>query len=120
MLFWNFAFAAVIAWLLYAALKSRIDLAMGQLKHDITLEMGNLKQRPEEAPKNETLKNDLDVGIRKQVFQDCPRYGIHDAYTISELSRFYEREDGRGRSRLCSTAHMGVVCIGTIGSGNRV
>jgi hypothetical protein len=112
MLFWNFAFAAVIAWLLYAALKSRIDSAMGQLKHDITLEMGNLKQRPqlaagedlkqrpEEAPKNETLKNDLDVRIRKQVLQDCPRYGIHDAYTISEPARFYEREDGRGRIRL--------------------
>src|SRR5258705_7181817 len=108
MLFWNFAFAAVITWLLYSALKSRIDSAMGQLKHDITLEMGNLKQRPqlvaeeapkqipEEAPKNEKLKNDLDMRIRKQVFQDCPRYGIHDAYTISELARFYEREDGRG------------------------
>ncbi len=124
MLFWNFAIATAIAWLLYSALRRRIDSAMGQLKRDLALGVGApgqrsalaveedieeesrlsaegyLEHKRQAVVENAQPKDDLDVRMRKQVYKDCPRYGIHDAYTVSELLRSYEREDSRGRIRL--------------------
>lgn len=100
-MFWYFAFAAVIVWLqlLYSALRRRIDSAIEQLRQNIVAEVGALRQKPELAVK-EDPEDDLDSRARKQLYKDFPRYGIHDAYTVSELLRSYEREDSRGRIRL--------------------
>jgi hypothetical protein len=100
-MFWYFAFAAVIVWLqlLYSALRKRIDSAVEQLRQNIVAEVGAMSQKPEPAAKEEP-GDDLDARARKQIYQDFPRCGIHDDYTVSELLRSYEREDSRGRIRL--------------------
>ncbi len=98
-MFWYFAFAAVIVWLLYLALGQRIDSAMEQLRQNIVADVGALSHRPELSAKEDPA-DDLDARVRKQIYKDFPRYGIHDAYTVSELLRSYEREDSRGRIRL--------------------
>ena len=98
-MFWYFAFAAVIVWLLYLALGQRIDSAMEQLRQNIVADVGALSHRPELSAKEDPA-DDLDARVRKQIYKDFPRYGIHDNYTVSELLRSYEREDSRGRIRL--------------------
>ena len=120
-MFWYFAFAAVIVWLLYLALGQRIDSAMEQLRQNIVAETRALGHRPEpvatedhdrvatardvashrpELATNEDPGDDLDARVRKQIYKDFPRYGIHDNYTVSELLRSYECADSRGRIRL--------------------
>jgi hypothetical protein len=94
---WSLGFAlliaAVVVWL-YSSLRAEISSIVEMLKRVIDeKETGEHEQITDVATENEQLDDDLDSRIRKQVYQDFPRYGIQDAYTIAELMRSYEREN---------------------------
>ncbi|MDR3577934.1 MAG: hypothetical protein P4L50_29060 [Anaerolineaceae bacterium] len=93
-------FAAVVVWM-YSSLRAEISSIVEMLKRVIDAKgTREHEQITDVATGNEQLGDDFDSRIRKQVYQDCPRYGIQDAYTIAELTRSYERENSRGRIRL--------------------
>ncbi len=103
-MYWSLGFAlliaAVVVWL-YSSLRAEIGSIVEMLKRGIDAkETREHEQITDVVTGNEQLGDDLDSRIRKQVYQDCPRYGIQDAYTIAELTRSYERENSRGRIRL--------------------
>jgi hypothetical protein len=103
-MYWSLGFAlliaAVVVWL-YSSLRADISSIVEMLKRVIDAkETREHEQITDVATENEQLDDDLDSRIRKQVYQDFPRYGIQDAYTIAELMRSYERENSRERIRL--------------------
>lgn len=82
-----------------------LDRIAGQLGHDISGAVEKLKQgRAATAARQEQPRDKDDEEIRENVnrslSQWATRYGVQDAYTISELTRTYDREDSRGRIRL--------------------
>jgi hypothetical protein len=100
-MFWSFAFSTVIALILYTALQRRFDSIMAQLRNDLLAGIEELKQGQETVTiQREQPKDKHDALIRKRVYLDFSRYAVQDAYTISELTRSYDREDSRGRIRL--------------------
>jgi len=106
---WSLGFAlliaAVVVWL-YSSLRAEISSIVEMLKRVIDAkETREHEQITDVATENEQLDDDLDSRIRKQVYQDFPRYGIQDAYTIAELMRSYERENSRGRIRLLRSVY---------------
>jgi len=101
---WNLGFAlliaAVVVWL-YSSLRAEISSIVEMLKRVLAAEETREPEHTSDvAIENERLGDDLDSRIRKEVYKECPRYGIQDAYTIAELTRYYERENSRGRIRL--------------------
>ncbi|MFZ0395691.1 MAG: hypothetical protein WAL73_17695 [Terracidiphilus sp.] len=103
-MYWNPGFAllilVVVVWL-YSSLRAEIRSIAEKLKRVLDQkEITEPEQTANVVTEDEQLGDDLDSRIRKQVYQDCPRYGIQDAYAIAELTRSYERENSRGRVRL--------------------
>jgi hypothetical protein len=88
---WNLGFALLIAvvvvWL-YSSLRAEISSIVEMLKRVIDAkETREHEQITDVATENEQLGDDLDSRIRKKAYQECPRYGIQDVYTIAELTR---------------------------------
>jgi hypothetical protein len=103
-MYWNPVFALlilfVVVWL-YSSLRTEIRSIAEKLKRVTDKEQTTEpEQTVNVATEDGQLNDDLDSRIRKKVYQECPRYGIQDAYTIAELTRSYERENSRGRVRL--------------------
>ncbi len=103
-MYWNPGFAllilVVVVWL-YSSLRAEIRSLAEKLKRVLDQkEITEPERITDVATENEKLGGDLDSRIRKKVYQECPRYGIQDSYTIAELTRSYERENSRGRVRL--------------------
>jgi len=103
-MYWNPGFAllilVVVVWL-YSSLRAEIRSLAEKLKRVLDQkEITEPERITDVATENEKLGGDLDSRIRKKVYQECPRYGVQDSYTIAELTRSYERENSRGRVRL--------------------
>jgi hypothetical protein len=82
-----------------------VKSATGQLRNDLLAEIEALKrERDATATQREQPKDKHDELIRERVSRNLSdwavRYAAQDAYTISELTRSYDREDSRGRIHL--------------------
>jgi hypothetical protein len=123
---WSFAFSALVALLLYLALQRRIDSAVEQLKHDIAAGIEGLQQgrgvttTQREQPKDkhdelicERVKHDelIREGVERNFSACTGRYTVQDAYTISELTRSYDRKDSRGRIQLLRRVYRQTPCL---------
>jgi len=100
-MYWSLGFAllilVVVVWL-YSSLRAEIHSMAEKLQRVLDQkETTEPEQIADVATEDEPLGDNLDSRIRKEVHQECPRYGIQDAYTIAELIRSYERENSRGR-----------------------
>ena len=83
----------------------QVDSAVGQLKRDISSGLDGLKQgrvattaeREEQKDKHYELIREL---VDRNLSAWTGRYTVQDAYTISELTRSYDRKDNCGRIQL--------------------
>ncbi len=105
-MFWKVVDIAGIVLLVFwlrEMVQNQIDSVMKPLKQILDKLEESTTTHPEPATETtttDTKVNDLDAQLRKAVLADLPRYGILDAYTIAELGRLYDREDGKGRIRI--------------------
>lgn len=101
---WDLGFllliAAIATWI-YLSLRAEMASVTNLIKRLIAAEEARgAEQIADAATANADSQDDLDSKIRKQVYRDCPRYGIQDSYTTAKLSRSYESRDSRRRIRL--------------------
>lgn len=78
-------------------------------KVDAVTERLDKTQRLEADARTNKTTNKREELIRKAAFPKCPRYCLLDDYTLTELTRSYDRKNRRGRIRLLRRLyHQGV------------
>ncbi len=93
-------------WFTRETAKFNHELSLGDRIDELCAKVDAVAERLDEKQnlgadaRDDEPTSQRDKLIRKEAFQICPRYGVQDDYTVSELTRSYDRMNSRERIRL--------------------
>ena len=93
-------------WFTRETAKFNHELSLGDRIDELCAKVDAVAKRLDEKQnlgadaRDDEPTSQRDKLIRKEAFQICPRYGVQDDYTVSELTRSYDRKNCRERIRL--------------------